>query len=79
MNKNDFVLFMEAVINCTTQTDKKTEKIQIIVKTTDLGIMGLCGRQLRKCWVVEILAHSQEEAVHCGPKYSAVGCLKSYC
>lgn len=26
MNKNDFVLFMEAVINCTTQTDKKTEK-----------------------------------------------------
>lgn len=49
MNKNDFVLFMEAVINCTTQTDKKTEKIQIIVKTTDLGITGLCGRQLRKC------------------------------
>lgn len=51
MNKNDFVLFMEAVINCTAQTDKKTEKIQIIVKTTDkhLGITVCDGRQLRKC------------------------------
>lgn len=32
MTKEDFVLFMVEVINCTAQTQKKTEKIQIIVK-----------------------------------------------
>lgn len=43
MNKYDFVLFIVVVINCTAQTDNKTDKVQIIVKTADkhLGITGL--------------------------------------
>lgn len=41
--KSDFVLFMVDAINYTAQTDKKTEKIKIIVKAAEkyLGIKGL--------------------------------------
>lgn len=49
MGKNEFVLFMVEVINCSAQTDRKTEKIKIIVKSAEkyLGIKGL------SCEVVE--------------------------
>ena len=32
VSKNDFVLFMAYVVNCTSQTDKRTKKIQYILK-----------------------------------------------
>lgn len=43
IGKTEFVLFMVEVINCSGQTDKKTEKIKIIVKAAEkyLGIKGL--------------------------------------
>ena len=43
VDKNDFVLFMVDVINCSAQTEKKTEKIKIIVRAaeTHLGIKEL--------------------------------------
>lgn len=43
VNKNNFVLFMVDVINCSAQTEKKTEKIKIIVRAAEkhLGIKDL--------------------------------------
>lgn len=43
VGKSEFVLFMVDVINCTAQTERKTEKIKIIVKAAEkhLGIKGL--------------------------------------
>lgn len=42
-SKNDFVVFMVDVINCSAQTDKKTEKLKIIVKSAEtyLGVKVL--------------------------------------
>ncbi len=49
MSKNDFVLFMVEVINCSAQTERKTGKIKIILKAAEkyLGIKGL------SCEIVE--------------------------
>lgn len=43
VKKTDFVLFMVEVINCSAQTERKTEKIKIIVKAAErfLGVRGL--------------------------------------
>lgn len=43
MSKNEFVLFMVEVINCSAQTERKTGKIKIIVKAAEkyLGVKGL--------------------------------------
>lgn len=43
MSKNEFVSFMVEVINCSAQTERKTGKIEIIVKAAEkyLGIKGL--------------------------------------
>ena len=40
VEKRQFILFMVEVINCTAQTDKKTENIKITVKAAekDLGV-----------------------------------------
>ncbi|CAJ1066432.1 uncharacterized protein LOC113119923 [Xyrichtys novacula] len=35
VGKRDFILFMVEVVNCTAQTDKKTEKIKIIVRAAE--------------------------------------------
>lgn len=54
VGRNEFVLFMVEVINCLAQTDKKTERVKIIVKAAEqfLGIRGLI-------WEVEECSHSQ--------------------
>ncbi len=43
VSKNDFVLFMVDVINCSAQATRKTEKIKIIVRAAEkfLGLEGL--------------------------------------
>lgn len=43
VKKTDFVLFMVEVINCSAQTERKMEKIKIIVKAAErfLGVRGL--------------------------------------
>lgn len=43
VGKNEFVLFMAEVINCSAQTNRKTEKIKIIVRAAEkyLGLEGL--------------------------------------
>ncbi len=35
VGKSEFVLFMVDVINCSAQTDRRTEKIKIIVKSAE--------------------------------------------
>lgn len=49
VSKKNFVLFMAEVINCTAQTEKRTEKIQIIVKAAErfLGVKGLTWEKVR--------------------------------
>lgn len=43
VGKNEFILFMVDIINCSAQTDRKTEKIKIIVKSAEkyLGMKEL--------------------------------------
>ena len=43
VEKRQFILFMVEAINCTAQTDKKTEKIKIIVKAAEkyLGVEAI--------------------------------------
>lgn len=45
-----FVLFMVVVVNCSAQTEKKTEKIKIIVKAAEkyLGIKGLVWEEVEE-------------------------------
>ncbi len=49
VNKRNFVLFMVEVINCTAQTERRSEKIQIIVKAASkfLEIKGLTWEEIR--------------------------------
>lgn len=49
VSKKNFVLFIAEVINCTAQTDKRTEKIQIIVKAAErfLGVKELTWEKVR--------------------------------
>lgn len=47
MSKNEFVLFMVEVINCSAQTERKTGKIKIIVKAAEKYLV------LKDCEVVE--------------------------
>lgn len=48
-SKKSFVLFMAEVINCSTQTERRIEKIQIIVKAAErfLDIKGLTWEMVR--------------------------------
>ena len=43
VNKNDFVLFMAEIINCSAQTQSRNERIKIIVKSAEkyLDVKGL--------------------------------------
>lgn len=49
-SKRNFVLFMVEVINCTAQTERRTEKLQIIVKAAErfLDIKGLKCEDIMK-------------------------------
>lgn len=50
VTKRNFVLFMVEVINCTAQTERRTEKLQIIVKAAErfLDIRGLKCEDIMK-------------------------------
>ncbi|CAJ1084286.1 uncharacterized protein LOC113119923 [Xyrichtys novacula] len=50
VSKNDFVLFMVEVINCSAQTNSKTEKIKIIIKAAEkyLDIKGLSCEKVQE-------------------------------
>lgn len=61
VNKKSFVLFMVEVINCTAQTERRTEKIQIILKAAErfLEIKGLKCEEIRQSLSTEFQS-SQE-------------------
>jgi len=56
VSKKSFVLFMAEVINCTAQTERRTEKIQIIVRAAErfLDIKGLTWEMVREGLTSEI-------------------------
>lgn len=56
VSKKSFVLFMAEVINCSAQTERRTEKIQIIVRAADrfLDIKGLTWEMVRDGLTLEI-------------------------
>lgn len=56
VSKKSFVLFMAEVINCSAQTERRTEKIPIIVRAADrfLDIKGLTWEMVRDGLTLEI-------------------------
>lgn len=56
VSKKSFVLFMAEVINCSAQTERRTEKIQIIVRAAErfLDIKGLTWEMVRDGLTLEI-------------------------
>lgn len=62
VNKKRFVLFMVEVINCTAQTERRTEKIQIIVKAAErfLDIKGLKCEEIMRSLINTESQLSQE-------------------
>lgn len=56
MDKKEFLLFMVEVLNCSAQTESKTEKIKIIVNSAGkyLGIKDVSWRDVEEMLKAEV-------------------------